>query len=215
MGFSRSDAYDILELPIGADQDSVRTSYKRLALKWHPEKHSNSPESIKRFQEVSKAYRKLMEDEGDENLRNMTLDQMMQLFKDVFFSQSLHSYNGSDDSSDEDFDDEDDIDSDEDQLTHFYSDRIRFKDTRKSKSGGESHFKRLTVDEINRNAEELISEEEKEKRRLEKRKAKKKRRREKKKLEKQKEQTKVNSKATFFFVNGKTQLTRIESNNHK
>ncbi|XP_061177887.1 uncharacterized protein LOC133186662 isoform X3 [Saccostrea echinata] len=212
MGFSRSDAYDILELPIGADQDSVRTSYKRLALKWHPEKHSNSPESIKKFKEVSKAYRKLMEDEGEENLRNMTLDQMMQLFKDVFFSQSLHSYNGSgDDSSDEDFDEEDDIESDEDQFSNFYSDRLRIKDTRKSKTGVESHFKRLTVDEINRNAEELISEEEKEKRRLEKRKAKKKRRREKKKLEKQKEQTKVE-------VNGQTKTkdtinTDIQSGN--
>lgn len=31
----------------GADQDSVRTSYKRLALKWHPDKHRNSTESIK------------------------------------------------------------------------------------------------------------------------------------------------------------------------
>lgn len=31
----------------GADQDSVRTSYKRLALKWHPDKHGNSTESMR------------------------------------------------------------------------------------------------------------------------------------------------------------------------
>ncbi|XP_056004888.1 uncharacterized protein LOC125657853 isoform X2 [Ostrea edulis] len=194
MGFSRSEAYDILELPIGADLDSVRTSYKRLALKWHPEKHSQSPYSMKKFQEISKAYKKLMEDDSED----MTLERMMQLFKEVFFSQNLNTYNGSgDESSSDDYEDEDDIDSDEEQYSNLYPDRFRIKDTKKSKAGSESHFKRLTVDEINRNAEELITEEEKEKRRLEKRKAKKKRRREKKKLEKQKEQTKVE-------VNGQT-----------
>uniref|UniRef100_K1QRA8 Chaperone protein dnaJ n=1 Tax=Magallana gigas TaxID=29159 RepID=K1QRA8_MAGGI len=73
MGFSRSEAYDVLELPIGADQDSVRTSYKRLALKWHPDKHGNSTESMRKFQEISKAYKKLMEDDGEDGLRGMTL----------------------------------------------------------------------------------------------------------------------------------------------
>lgn len=193
MGFSRSEAYDVLELPIGADQDSVRTSYKRLALKWHPDKHGNSTESMRKFQEISKAYKKLMEDDGEDGLRGMTLDQMMQLFKDVFFSRTSNSYNGSDDSSDYDYDDDDDdddIDSDEEKYSHLYQDRFQYKDSKKSKVG-ESHFRKLTVDEINRNAEELITEEEREKKRIEKRKAKKKRRREKKKLEKQKEKTKV------------------------
>uniref|UniRef100_A0A8W8IQR3 J domain-containing protein n=1 Tax=Magallana gigas TaxID=29159 RepID=A0A8W8IQR3_MAGGI len=92
MGFSRSEAYDVLELPIGADQDSVRTSYKRLALKWHPDKHGNSTESMRKFQEISKAYKKLMEDDGEDGLRGMTLDQMMQLFKDVFFSRTSSKY---------------------------------------------------------------------------------------------------------------------------
>nr|XP_022340474.1 nucleolin-like isoform X1 [Crassostrea virginica] len=195
MGFSRSEAYDVLELPIGADQDSVRTSYKRLALKWHPDKHRNSTESIKKFQEISKAYKKLMEDDGDVLLQSMTLDQMMQLFRDVFFSRTLNSYDGSgDDSSEYDYDDDDDDDmeSDDEQFSNLpvYHDRYRLKDSKKSKVS-ESHSRRLTEDEINRNAEELITEEEKEKRRVEKRKAKKKRRREKKKLEKQKEKTKV------------------------
>jgi len=31
----------------GVDQDSIRTSYKRLALKWHPDKHSGSQEALK------------------------------------------------------------------------------------------------------------------------------------------------------------------------
>ena len=31
----------------GVDQDSIRTSYKRLALKWHPDKHTGSSEALK------------------------------------------------------------------------------------------------------------------------------------------------------------------------
>ncbi|KAJ8317157.1 hypothetical protein KUTeg_005061 [Tegillarca granosa] len=47
MNLSREEAYDILELPVGTDFDSIRTAYKRLALKWHPDKHDSSAESIK------------------------------------------------------------------------------------------------------------------------------------------------------------------------
>lgn len=31
----------------GTDFDSIRTAYKRLALKWHPDKHDSSADSIK------------------------------------------------------------------------------------------------------------------------------------------------------------------------
>ena len=31
----------------GAGQDEIRSSYKRLALRWHPDKHNNSEESTK------------------------------------------------------------------------------------------------------------------------------------------------------------------------
>ena len=32
---------------VGAGQDEIRSSYKRLALRWHPDKHNNSEESTK------------------------------------------------------------------------------------------------------------------------------------------------------------------------
>ena len=31
----------------GSTPEEIRTSYKRLALKWHPDKHNNSTESTK------------------------------------------------------------------------------------------------------------------------------------------------------------------------
>ena len=44
--FSQNEAH-LLLLVLGVDQDSIRTSYKRLALKWHPDKHSGSGEALK------------------------------------------------------------------------------------------------------------------------------------------------------------------------
>lgn len=32
---------------LDADKERVKAKYKQLAFKWHPEKHSNSPESVK------------------------------------------------------------------------------------------------------------------------------------------------------------------------
>lgn len=31
----------------GASHEEIRSSYKRLALKWHPDKHNNSQEATK------------------------------------------------------------------------------------------------------------------------------------------------------------------------
>ncbi|KAL5017155.1 hypothetical protein ScPMuIL_006744 [Solemya velum] len=187
MGLTKDEAYDILELPVGADQDSIRTSYKRLALKWHPEKHNSSEESLKNFQNISKAYKKLSTGSVDE--KNMSLDQMRSLFQDIFKTKP-YTYNGSGlDSSDDDDDDDDDEDDDLDEEDRYdvFSNKMKLKQQyNKTKTGAmESCEKYLTPEEIDKNAQELITEEEKEKRRAEKRRAKKKRRRERKKLEKQ------------------------------
>ncbi|XP_067656847.1 uncharacterized protein [Haliotis asinina] len=178
MVLSKVEAFELLELPVVADQDSIRTSYKRLALKWHPEKHGNSADAVRRFKQVSNAYKRLQTDSQSD----MTLDEMLRMFQEVFFSKSLGTLNGSGyDTSDDDDDDTDD--SDDDIPYPLYSDKIRLKQDLKKK--GRDNSRHLTAEEVNRNAEELITEEEKEKRKAEKRKAKKKRRRERKKLEKQ------------------------------
>ncbi|VDI03004.1 Hypothetical predicted protein, partial [Mytilus galloprovincialis] len=69
MPLSREEAYELLELPVGTDQDSIRTSYKRLATKWHPEKNNNNPQAQKKFQLISTAYRRLTT--NDERLQNL------------------------------------------------------------------------------------------------------------------------------------------------
>ncbi|RMX49338.1 hypothetical protein pdam_00014436 [Pocillopora damicornis] len=71
MGLSKSEAYSVLELPLGASYEEIRSSYKRLALKWHPDKHNNSQEATKKFQEVSSAYKRLTSEDSDDEI-NLT-----------------------------------------------------------------------------------------------------------------------------------------------
>ncbi|XP_052250044.1 uncharacterized protein LOC127857608 isoform X2 [Dreissena polymorpha] len=183
MGLTKEEAYEFLELPAGVDQDSIRTSYKRLALKWHPDKHSGSQDALTKFKLISKSYKRLT---TGENTDNMTLDNMLAQFEEVFMTRHVNSFNGSGyDSSDDDDDDDDDLDEDT-HYSNLFPDKIKLKqDQKKARVGMDVTDKLLSAEDRRKNAEELITEEEKEKRKAEKRRAKKKRRREKKKQEKQ------------------------------
>jgi len=51
------DYYRILEVPKNATEADIKKAYRRLALKWHPDKNpDNADESNKRFKEISEAY---------------------------------------------------------------------------------------------------------------------------------------------------------------
>ncbi|KAG0620185.1 hypothetical protein M758_4G196500 [Ceratodon purpureus] len=53
------DHYKVLGVDYDATDDSIRTSYLRLALKWHPDKHNGSTAATLKFQEINEAYRVL------------------------------------------------------------------------------------------------------------------------------------------------------------
>ncbi|XP_064629906.1 nucleolin-like isoform X2 [Lineus longissimus] len=195
MKLSAEEAYEILELPYGTDGDSVRSNYKRLALLWHPDKHQNSPDATKKFQLISAAYKRLTSEqyeESDEDEIVMSMSDMFDLFQQIFFAKAMaNAYNGydieDDDDDDDDYDDDDDDDDDDIHVDYvkMLTGQMKLKqDYRKPRPDLGQMNKRLTPEEIKKNAEELVEEEEKEKRKAEKRRAKKKRRREKKKLEK-------------------------------
>jgi len=49
--------YKILELNTSASKDDIKRAYRRLAMKWHPDKNQdNKQEAEKRFKEISEAY---------------------------------------------------------------------------------------------------------------------------------------------------------------
>uniref|UniRef100_A0A7N2MI52 J domain-containing protein n=1 Tax=Quercus lobata TaxID=97700 RepID=A0A7N2MI52_QUELO len=50
------DYYKILEVDYDATDDTIRSNYIRLALKWHPDKQKDQDSSTSRFQDINEAY---------------------------------------------------------------------------------------------------------------------------------------------------------------
>lgn len=48
--------YKMLEVATDASQEEIKSSYRRLALKWHPDKNENSKESTDKFAQLNSAY---------------------------------------------------------------------------------------------------------------------------------------------------------------
>ena len=79
------EALKILGLAEGATEADAKKAYRKLALKWHPDKNGGDPAATKRFQQISTAYRRVtdpdsFEDEDDE----LTEEDMMEMFAMMF-----------------------------------------------------------------------------------------------------------------------------------
>src|ERR1700730_1660927 len=53
---SQIDYYEILGVPKNADGEVIKKAYRKLALKYHPDKNPGSKESEEKFKEASRAY---------------------------------------------------------------------------------------------------------------------------------------------------------------
>jgi len=50
------DYYKILGVNDSASQDEIKKSYRKLSMKWHPDKNPNNPEAEEKFKTISQAY---------------------------------------------------------------------------------------------------------------------------------------------------------------
>ena len=48
-----TDYYKLLGVDKNADDDAIKRAYKKMALKWHPDRNAGSEEASKKFKEVS------------------------------------------------------------------------------------------------------------------------------------------------------------------
>eukprot|EP00438_Fugacium_kawagutii_P014928 Skav215668 [mRNA] locus=scaffold310:106491:107285:+ [translate_table: standard] len=64
MAVQHASHYQVLEVRRDALQDAIKQSYRRLALKWHPDKNGGSTEGAENFKMVQEAYRVLSDPEA-------------------------------------------------------------------------------------------------------------------------------------------------------
>ena len=60
---SKRDYYEVLGVGRSASQDEIKKAFRKLAIRYHPDKNPDDPEAEERFKEVAEAYEILRDDE--------------------------------------------------------------------------------------------------------------------------------------------------------
>lgn len=98
--------YNILEIDENAGIDEIKKSYRRLSMKYHPDKNRNNPEATSKFQKISEAYETLSDEDKkreydmtrnnpfikmmrQNNNMNMNMNPMEDLFANIFGSGGM------------------------------------------------------------------------------------------------------------------------------
>jgi molecular chaperone DnaJ len=100
----RKDYYDILGVNRDSTKDEIKKAYRKLALKYHPDKNQGNIEAEAKFKEISEAYDTISDDEkrskydryghtdGFSGFSNFGADDIFQNFRDMFNFSKKGSY---------------------------------------------------------------------------------------------------------------------------
>jgi len=96
------DYYEVLELSRGCDSSQIKKAYRRLALKYHPDRNSDDKEAEEKFKLINEAYQVLsdeskrsiydrygkagLEGQGGFGGGGMNMDDLSAIFESVFGS---------------------------------------------------------------------------------------------------------------------------------
>ena len=101
---AKRDFYDILGVSKGASKDEIKKAYRKVALKFHPDRNQGDKEAEEKFKEAAEAYEVLSNDEkrqrydqfghqafapgqggfGGGGGQNMNMDDIFSMFGDIF-----------------------------------------------------------------------------------------------------------------------------------
>ena len=97
---AKRDFYDILGVSKSATKDEIKKAYRKVAIKFHPDKNPDNPEAEDKFKEAAEAYEVLSDDQkrqqydrfGHDGLRGsggfggggMSMDDIFSQFGDIF-----------------------------------------------------------------------------------------------------------------------------------
>ena len=100
MSSSKKDFYEVLGVPKTATDDEIRKAYKKLAIKWHPDKNpDNKTAAEEKFKEISEAYSVLSDpkkkreyDTGGVSFQNFDFDDIdpFKMFESFFSGFGKH-----------------------------------------------------------------------------------------------------------------------------
>src|SRR5258705_4634575 len=62
-GMSKRCYYEVLEVERGANDADLKTAFRKLAMKWHPDRNPGDSSSEQRFKEINEAY-EVLKDAG-------------------------------------------------------------------------------------------------------------------------------------------------------
>lgn len=73
------DYFEILNIDLFSNDAEIKATYRRLALKYHPDRNNNSNESKEKFIEIQEAYDTLIDGERKRK------------YMELFYAQGLHN----------------------------------------------------------------------------------------------------------------------------
>ena len=60
---SKKDYYDVLGVSKSANKDELKKAYRKLAMKYHPDRNPDDSQAAEKFKELSEAYEILSDDQ--------------------------------------------------------------------------------------------------------------------------------------------------------